>query len=42
VHEPIGGINRARGVVMQKLQKVRFEANGWKPLGALSGDEQFN
>jgi hypothetical protein len=43
-HEPIGGINRARGVVMQQLQKVRFEANGWKRPGPhdLTGGDSFN
>ena len=44
VHEPIGGINRARGVVMQQLQNVRFEANHMKRFGPheLTGDENFN
>lgn len=44
VHEPIGGINRARREVMQKLQNVRFEANGRKRFGPreLTGDESFN
>jgi choline dehydrogenase-like flavoprotein len=44
VHKPIGGINRARGQVMQALQNVRFEANGWTRFGPhqLTGNETFN
>ncbi|MCF8476223.1 MAG: GMC family oxidoreductase N-terminal domain-containing protein [Pseudolabrys sp.] len=44
VHKPLGGINRARGIVMDATQNVRLQANGWKRFGPneLTGNETFN
>ncbi len=43
VHEPLGGMNRARGKVMPALQDVRLNANGWKRFGPneITGNEIF-